>query len=82
VFVSSDPVCIERERRVRQAREAYEAACAACPACPRAAAAEEFLLELLRLTPLRPWQTGLRDFPEVVSALSEAAATPRRRVTP
>ena len=73
VFVSSDPVCVERERRVRQARDAYEAARALCLACPAAAREHARLLEELRLV-LKPWQSGIEDYPQVEAALEAAAA--------
>ena len=76
VFVSSDPVCQERQRRYYSELDIYEAARAACPACPQIARAHETLLKELRLT-LRPWQSGLENFPEVAAALK--AATRERR---
>ena len=79
IYVSTDPVCQERERRYWNELEAYEAARAACPACPPIARAHEFLLEELRLT-LRPWQSDIDDFPAVEAAL-EAATRERRTGT-
>jgi hypothetical protein len=80
VFVSSDPVCVERQRRASQAWEACKVERAKCSACPIIAAEEAFLVQELRL-PVRPWQSRLADFPRVWDALEAAIAaeTPRRR---
>ena len=78
IYDSSDPICLERERRYRKEREAYEAARAACPACPAIAREHEALLAELRLV-LKPWQRGIADFPALEAALAQAARQPVKK---
>jgi hypothetical protein len=64
-------VCCERNRRYLAARDVYEKQCAACPACPAQALEEKFLLRELQVR-FKPWQIGLKDFPDLISALEAA----------
>lgn len=72
VYDSSDPVCQARHRKYLAEMNIYETAKARCPACPARAVERKFLIEELQLR-LKPWQSGVENFPEVVAALEAAA---------
>jgi hypothetical protein len=71
IFDSSNPEHREQARRHSEACAVYEKRCAACPACPAQALEESFLLRELQVR-FKPWQIGLKDFPDLISALEAA----------
>jgi hypothetical protein len=80
VFNSADPEHREQARRHSEARAVYEQECAKCPACPAQALEEKFLFRELQVH-FKPWQMGLNDFPDLISAL-EAALEERTGALP
>jgi hypothetical protein len=77
-FDNTDAACMARYQLYLKQRETYEAARARCQACPAAEREHELLLRELRAV-LKPWQTGIEDFPDVVAALDAAIAVRRKR---
>ena len=70
---SSNPEHQARLRAYHEERAAYERERAKCLACPARAAEHAFLLRELNIK-LKPWEQGLKSFPEIVHALDEALA--------
>jgi hypothetical protein len=71
VYDSRNPEHIERERRYRIEQAAFDAQRAACRACRASEAAHAALLAALGIV-LKPWQSGIEDFPAVIDALDAA----------
>jgi hypothetical protein len=70
-FNSANPVDVEMDRQHSAEQAAWEAEHARCAACRERPRLEVELLFALGLK-LKPWQTGIGAFPDVVAALDAA----------
>ncbi len=70
---NSNPEHRARFQAYNEEYAAYERERAKCLACPARAAEYAFLLRELNIK-LKPWEQGLKSFPEIVRALDEALA--------